>query len=426
MTMTVKPVHRPQSNTQRQVTLSKPFSALIGCLMGITLPVGGNLTGAEALTICVAAFVAVGSTFSKKDEVGRANTVMVIVALLAISIVNLILADVSSQDNFEIYYKTWIRFIIIPVTLLSVSLLVRKGYLNIRYVFLFGIAGLAIAVITKAEYISRLDVWKFNIAAWLIAGCLAGLPRRSTILTSCVLLGFAILNAYFGYRTMLLLCALCGVSILAVGPLGQLRISPRARATLLLTLLAVAGVIGGLIYNYAASSGALGASVQGKHLAQVNAYGGFFLASRPEALVAVKAALKHPITGQGSNPRDSVITGEYIHQVMAAGQYYVANFYDRERVPIHSLIFDAWIRSGIFGGAAWLTIMWISIRYVLAGISDRKLMDPLGIFLAMFMVWNILFSPMSSQLRYYACLTICMIAGSRGIESKGRAHIGVP
>jgi hypothetical protein len=377
--------------------------------MGITLPVGGNLTAAELITIVIGTIVALRPDPTQPKISNSSPLLVYIVVALMIANVNLVASDITSGQNFVSYFKTWVRFLIIPLLIISIKALINHNILNVKYLLVFGIIGLMIAYMSKANYWYSIDAWKYNIAPWLIVGCLSMISPKARFSNTIVLFAFAIINAYFGYRTMVLICAALGFVNIAIVPLSQMPSSKSFRNLVLISILTIVGLVGSNFYNYVAISGALGPNVQGKQISQKNAYGGYFLASRPEFYFSMKSTLKHPLIGQGSNPRDQELAGEYLRQLIDSGQNFAAdNYRDRDLIPIHSLMFDAWIKTGIFGGLAWVAILSIVLKYLYQTISDTKYLDISHSFLAFLMVWNIFFSPMSSQLRYYACLTICI------------------
>jgi hypothetical protein len=70
-------------------------------------------------------------------------------------------------------------------------------------------------------------------------------------------------------------------------------------------------------------------------------------------------------------------------------------------IPSHSHLLGAWVESGVVGAVFWCWVSWLTGSTLLRS-SGREPLFTFFVFIAMLLVWNVLFSPYGADQRFTA------------------------
>lgn len=175
------------------------------------------------------------------------------------------------------------------------------------------------------------------------------------------------------------------------------------RASALRTLLSI-GALASIVYTIAQAvilGGLLGERTQERTQAQIDTSGTLILGGRPEAGATFGLLSDQPLGyGSGLVPNlDDILVAK---TGMSAIGYdpnngYVENYMFGSTYEVHSMLGDLWILFGLAGLA--LAIAWfISTFQILSHGLAHRTANVLVIWLAVRMLWNLLFSPVHSSI----------------------------
>ena len=165
------------------------------------------------------------------------------------------------------------------------------------------------------------------------------------------------------------------------------------------TVVLMAG-IGAAMYYLATSllvNGYLGKDAQARSVEQITTSGSLLLGGRPE-LKASLALFQHDPLGFGfgviANPNEVLVAKSGLASInYSPNNGYVDRFMFGSQVELHSMVGDLWAQCGIAGLALVLAIVVV----VVVGLAQRiatRTADGLSLFLGIWTLWNVLFSPL--------------------------------
>lgn len=145
-----------------------------------------------------------------------------------------------------------------------------------------------------------------------------------------------------------------------------------------------------------------------KYSAQAASEWGAILGGRTELLVSLEAFWDSPLWGHGSWAEDPYYVYSRLDKVDAAGGMLTdlktaENNIQSFLIPTHSYLMGAVVWGGIFAGLFWLKVISLSI----SGFLNEKVMaSPLLLYIAIGMIWNILFSPFGADARWLSSVLL--------------------
>jgi hypothetical protein len=338
-----------------------------------------------------------------------------------------VVTDIVVGSAFEDFARGWaaIMFTLTDfVAILVLAATPRRARLFALGLATGGILGYFIAPsIFAAAY-----PWKFAFGlpvAFGLATLLSGsIGNRLPLLSAGTFVFFGGLNLFLGFRN------LGGISLLTGGYLLLSAFAGRRQAVLAwsirrtaagLLLLAI-GVLGVLqLYDVAASQGFLGSAAQAEYESQSGALG-VLIGGRQDILVTSQAVIDSPILGHGSWAKDLKYVDLLVQRVSDLGYVAATDYYDSGLIPQHSFVMGSWVWAGFLGAAFWLGVLGVAV-WVLANLYVSRLeLAPLVVFFAMFLLWNIVFSPYGASARILACygLALCLL----GLRQMRRVDVG--
>jgi hypothetical protein len=316
-----------------------------------------------------------------------------------------ILTDVIRQSPVEDYSRGWSKILLTVTHFATVALLVRESR---RRFILYG-AGLALGgvltfYLAPGEFAAD-HPWKFGVGVpitilvCLIAGMLA---RRSRIAAVTMITAIGAINVYLGFRSLGALCAASAIY-------SYFQLSPQLadkRSRKLQTVLTVAGLVAvvwgiSAIYAQGVQRGWLGEEARAKYESQSSGDAGVLLGGRNEFLAAGSAIIDSPVIGHGSWAKDPKYKAILYDRLAELGYRNMGGEVESDLIPSHSHLFGAWVESGIVGAVFWCWVLWLT-GSTLVRASGREPLFPFFAFIAMLLVWNVLFSPYGADERFTA------------------------
>ncbi|MBF6606039.1 MAG: hypothetical protein IVW53_10710 [Chloroflexi bacterium] len=271
------------------------------------------------------------------------------------------------------------------------------------------------------------DPWKWAFAmpvGFTLAAALSGsISTRMPLVPIGAFAAFGALTLLLGFRS------LGGVAVIAAGYLllntlvgrRQARARPSIRTVivgLVFSMVAAFSVSQG--YDAAASGGLLGPGAQAKYLAQSGSLG-VLVGGRPEILASTQAIIDSPILGHGSWAKDFKYVDLLTARLSSLGYEIGAGPSDVGLIPAHSYLLGSWVWAGLLGGVFWLAILLLAGGLLVNLYAVRLRLEPLLVFSAALLIWNIVFSPYGSSSRPLAAygIALCLLGLSqvRGEET---------
>lgn len=404
--------------------MSRPFAShgadalalAVGFATSFTVHLVGELPVAEAILVPVLPLLLV----IHGRRVMRPSLRPVLL-LMGLWLFGQVITDVYRGTATAKWMRGDAQILFFAVDLLGLAILLG-GNERRKAIFVFGLAtgSIAMARFTPSAY--ALDYpWKFGYSAGtitlvLLASCYF-YGRRKYVAGVLLILGIAAVNLLANYRSPVLGLLVAIVLVFPVIPerIGRMRILPRAGSTMRVVVLAGlalgAGWLAGRLVDFVTSAGLISEDAQAKNQSQSKA-GGILLGGRPEIQVSIHAVMDSPILGHGSWPQDY----KYIEMLFDI----VAEYGDADAsgialetadglIPAHSHIMAAWVWAGILGAAFWAYIFWFAIKGTIRVSNLRPPLAPLYAYLAIGLIWNILFSPFGLSMRILDAIAILIM-----------------
>ncbi|HZL35137.1 MAG TPA: hypothetical protein VFC78_07495 [Tepidisphaeraceae bacterium] len=144
---------------------------------------------------------------------------------------------------------------------------------------------------------------------------------------------------------------------------------------------------------------------------------------------SLEAIVASPLLGYGSWPRSRALAHEYLRQMtLHAGHNWWLPEGDRDLIPSHSQLMQAWLEAGILGVPFFCYLIMSSCSWLKRLIGQLELGAATGlvvIFLTM-SVWDALFSPFSGAVRISIAITVALIAALDQLrQARSTEKIGV-
>ncbi len=324
-----------------------------------------------------------------------------------------IITDIIVDTPFRDLARGWAKITFTLLNFTSIYLLLVDSR---RRIILFAVGlgiGTVFLFIFNPPAIGVTQPWKFGLGFALVYG-VCGILSLRTITQKKIIapIAFFAVSAFFfsqGFRSG------GGVAFITAAYLILSNITSNRRnfSPMRVVSLAVVGVIvivGSLEgYEYAVKEGMFGAKALASLQSQKIGDYGVLLGGRSEILIASQAIGESPIIGHGSWAKDPYYS--YLYAVLQFGHKAKdIPFLNTDLIPTHSVIFGAWVESGILGGFFWAAILVIVIRVMLRLYASDDPLLPLFAFIGFLMIWDILFSPFGADRRFVLAYFMCLMA----------------
>lgn len=261
----------------------------------------------------------------------------------------------------------------------------------------FGIG--MVAAIPLGSGIDGSNPWRFGISLPLTVLLLAlawrWKSRPAEIAAILVIGGISSLNDARSGTAMLLMSAAFVAWQLRPTAAGR-------RGSTVRTILGFL-VLGSAVYTIAQTvilGGFLGERTQERTQAQIDTSGSLILGGRPEAAATTSLISENPFgygSGTLANLSDILVAKTGMSSIgYLPNNGYVENYMFGVGFEVHSVLGDLWIRYGLIGAALAVFLVILSFRTV-ADLLARRAASALIIWLAVRMIWNVLFSPLGTS-----------------------------
>jgi hypothetical protein len=328
-----------------------------------------------------------------------------------------IATDLIVESTFRDYARGWAKIGFTLLNFMSIYLLLAGSR---RRVVLFA-AGLGIGIILLFIFnpppFGLTQPWKFGLGFALVYLVAAALQQRTLARVPYLApLVFAAIGLFFmsqGFRSGGGVAFITAAYLLYGGNGPKYRFPSPVKILFIIGFGALAVFI--LLESYEAMVEAGWFGVQAKLILRQQALSnmGILLGGRSEILIASQAIMESPLLGHGSWAKS-----EYYSYLMALLKFGANGgeipFLKNDLIPTHSVIFGAWVESGILGAMFWAMILGIVFRVMIRlSVSDDPLM-PLITFMGFLMFWDILFSPFGADRRFVLAyfITVMVLAHS--------------
>lgn len=238
----------------------------------------------------------------------------------------------------------------------------------------------------------------------------AGMLYKSRLLDLCLIALLALTTIITDSRSVTSFLLLAAALMV-----WQLRpAAARARTRTWQSLLGLGLAAVGAFYAFQSLilEGVFGEAAQQRSQAQIDTSGSLIAGGRPEIGAAVALILARPL-GYGSGLIPTAEDVWVAKQGMSQLNYdpnngYVEVFMFGGQFEVHGVLADLWIRFGV-AGALFGVLSAVFVVYGLARLIAHRQASALIVFVSLFTLWNIFFSPLLGSYRMLA-LAVAMVA----------------
>lgn len=372
----------------------------LGLTQAIQLPVIGYVSLLELCFMSALPFVLV---VSRRLGVPRSVKTLILL-LIGYGALGLVIDAVRKAEPLEAARQVTSTYLIIAC-ILCMAILCARWPRHFRW-FAAGCSLWAVLKfllgpeITGGQERWITDPWSYGMGTGLPLLVLCLLPgtasRSPRIAAGAVLLVFVAVGLVVDARSTALLTLMTAVVLFTMRPVSRrgIVLTP-ARWVAASLMLALVGTVGLGTYTTLASRGILGTDTQRTYQMQFDNPHGAAAAIRPDFLVALEAMARRPLFGYGSSQEDAA---EFVlrraelvlQQGIGEGDL---SLIDRGKIPSHSILLNAWIEVGLFGGLLWLYLLVMTVATLPAAATSAAPLAPMCLYLCLVNAWVIPFSP---------------------------------
>ncbi|RWZ59555.1 hypothetical protein ELQ92_12035 [Labedella populi] len=377
-------------------TAPRPLEQIIAIVLPVSLGVGYTISNGVQVGHVVA-FLLLPVWFSSVRRFRGGRIVLTLGAIAPIG--GAVLTAVGAVDHSVSPVALFVNSVEIIGLVLGIgSLLWARRVIGGPWVAVFFGLGM-VAGIPFGNGLSSANPWRFAYSLPLTVLLLAIAWQLNSRVAAVIAAGglciASALNDGRGASAMLAMTAM--LVLWQVRPTAAGR-----RASAVRTMLSIAA-LASVVYTVAQAvilGGLLGERTQERTQAQIDTSGSLILGGRPEAGATVSLIGEQPLGyGSGIVPNLSdILTAK---TGMSAIGYspnngYVENYMFGSTFEVHSIVGDLWILYGLAGAALALVFFFTTFQILSHGLAHRAA-SALIIWLAVRMLWNLLFSPVHSS-----------------------------
>jgi len=320
-----------------------------------------------------------------------------------------VITDLIRQTPFEDWSRGWSKILFTMVNFWSLWMLLDG---RPRRIVLFSI-GLALGdVLTyffnRSEY-AVFYPWKFGygIAASMSILLLATAIYRQSfsrrMLAFIILGGIGLVNLLMGFRSLGTLLFMTALFLIISSSIKQIdrnfRPLRKLKVAFFIMIVSISGLTAYGLYSTLAEGGFLGEQARDLYETQNQGVYGLLGGGRSEILSSAIAIKDSPILGHGSWAKNCQYTDILIEMKRKLG--YVAGAENDDcLIPSHSIIMGAWVEAGILGAFVWVWVGLVTVKVLNSVYQKDVKLAPLVVFYAFALIWNLIFSPFASFMRY--------------------------
>jgi hypothetical protein len=413
---------RPHTRSgQRAELLTTALAFAIPCAIWMEIQIVGRLFVTEIALLCILPLLLLGGGRMLGRELPRKFLIYGACWLLA-----QVATDIVRHTPQEDYLRGWAKILFTLSNFAALMLLLRFNERRIC-AFASGIAvGRLLGYVIEPGELARYYPWKFGIGYpitllfVLTAQHLrnTGRPRAA----NSILLMAALMNIAMGYRSLGLICFLVIGYLMAARYIAVQRQNAGTRRLVLLGIgLAIPVYASVEIYTYAATTGRLGEEARQKYEQQSGGDFGLLIGGRQEILGSSQAIIDSPLLGHGSWAKNPEYVDLMFDRLASLGYTITGTRDETGLIPSHSYLLGAWVESGIVGALFWVWVAVVIGRSLLRTLRLPGRLAPLGAFVGVGTLWDVLFSPFGAEQRLY--LTFAMVLAIYLLNQKGDARL---
>lgn len=386
---------------------------LIGFLSGFYVRVVGVLCVAELISLLIAAYVVLTNKISFTKNKQFKN----IIILCILAFVGTIISGIVNSSSFIDIMKWLFTIFLFVVDIIAVFWLLSDKVTRIIYYLFFSMISVLLTStilpqfsvhtlvdigneITQKTLSERLDLnaelFAYQYAPiflFLIAFLYGKMPK----LTIAIMFFAGVFFLFGDSRHLFLVYELAAVIMVFLGVVTEpnkmikLKKIQKNFVTFFIILLGAAIVIKSG-YEYMAKNGILGEWAQYKYELQSSNDNDIVLGSRMVTFEGLYIILKDPIWGYGPYAKDN---HGYIQEF---GRMMGIEYDSSKLLGGHSYLIQFWTYGGILSLLFWIYVIYISIVFILRGITYIPRLTPFLLISTILLLYNILFSPFSNRI----------------------------
>jgi hypothetical protein len=386
------------------------FLFLIGFLVFFRINLVGMLTWSEVITL--------GYFLIRwRDVVNWALQNEILKTILRAWFLYLVLQVCSDMINDTLpsdFMRGWARLVFFAVNITVIAFL--SGLQLDRLAAFFAGYALSLILASFQERNQFLSEWKFGYgpALTMVVALLIGLLKSEKVnrIGGIAFIFLGVVHLQANARSLGGITLLIGLlSLLSTYFRNNLRggglFSMKFLLPVAILLLCIYQ-----IYTFGASSGLLGEKSKDKYEKQTVGGRNILSGGRMEYTIAIPAILEAPFFGYGSWARHPEYVKKYIYINGIDPNTYDAEYLmELGTIPTHSHILGSWAEAGVAGGFFWIFVLWLALRtFYRMLVYDHFPFRLLLLFMLVFFIWDILFSPFGLERRVMDPAMILVIA----------------
>jgi hypothetical protein len=382
---------------------------LIAATLWIKIRFVGEFLGSDIIALAAVPFIVstrlgrLRSPFAKRFFI-----------LSGVGLVSLAATDFWRDTAFDDMLRGWSRNGLFLVSFFVLFTLMRGRPRRIVY-FAVGLVvqGYLAFFVTPSDF-ARDEPWKFGLApptTLLILLTGIYLDRRRSSARWSLLAGLIAgsINIMMNYRSLGGICLVTALILLIV---SSERVSSHKLPQPVLIVMVIVSIVGLLqLYGTLASSGVLGKAAESKYATQSSGRYGLIAGGRSESFGSFLAIYDSPFLGHGSWARDpkyqwaaKLGQKEAGYQKQGGGD----EITNGGLIPMHSHLFGAWVEGGFAATLLWFWVFYRATRSLLV-VARSPQLAALRIICCLSLMWDILFSPPGSSMRYVTVFNIVIV-----------------
>ena len=385
---------------ERRAFALDALAFLVPCLLFLEVHVGGRLFVSELLLLAALPFL-----LHRRAQLRTARFPAIVVVLGLLWLWGQVVTDLVRLTPYEDYSRGWMKIVFTLVNFVALFLIVEERRRAIRAFAAGMVVGLLLTFFLNPNVYAGSDPWKFGVAlpVTLAIALAVSHPRIYAVppLPALALATAAALNLSLGFRSLGGVCFLAAVC-LALQSFGRRSALPVHFTPLRVAAVAALGVVLTVAfvqaYTHAARTGLLGPSATQKYW-YLESRGLGILGGRPEIYVSVHAIKDSPLLGHGSWAKDPEYAGLLASRF--PGFQPSSEIAKLGLIPTHSHLFGAWVEAGVLGAVFWLWVLLLAGRVLTRLYRVAEPLSPLIAFVALLVVWDVLFSPYGAERRLF-------------------------
>lgn len=374
-------------------------------LLGLTVNVGGELSGADLLAVLIACAVLV-TALNRPIRVVRGTNAMVLA--IAVWLLAQFASNLVNETGFIDSVRGLSNIIVFLCALVGFGLLVRFVRPTRAITVVAPAAALGLLIADPSGDFAKL--WKFSLSFPVLL-TVAALVERSRPRTGLVLIvGSAgtmlslLLNARSSAATFLAAVAIVFIS----RGIDRRRLSTWVTATSVTVVVSLGALAVAIAYPALAQEGFFGEEAARKVQIQSQGEFGLLVGGRPTTLIAYEAISDSPWVGHGSWATNERIVNSGIDRAVELGYIRFRPAGADRRIPSHSYILGAWTDSGVAGALVWVALGVVLARRFLGALGRRNMLFWEAFCYTAF-AWDFFFSPFGGSGRVLTAFLMAFV-----------------